>query len=167
MAYTDTRVEQVYEQIENQVTAMNLVFEEQKLKVVWVTILLVVLGAYFDTALAWLPLRILALCVTYTTAPRLVGHRRFGLLWIGLGFCVGESVEPDLGLHLVHFGGIAYRDSILRFYLDHPWLVLGGTFGIFLALPSLSYPDGGMMETELVLHFALCGVYNISMWMMR
>ena len=167
MAYTDTRVEQVFEQIENQVAAMDLVFEEQKLEVVGVTILLVALGAYFDTALAWLPLYILALYVTFTTAPRLVGHRRLGLLWIGIGCCVGESVERDLGLVLVHFGGFAYRDSILRFYLDHPWLVLGGTFGIFMVLRSLNYPDGGMMETELVLQFVWCGVYNILMWMMR
>ena len=159
--------EQAVTRVDNSFAAIDLAFEEQKMGVLATTLLLVVLGAYFDTALAWLPLCILYLCAILTTKRRLVGHRRLGLLFIVIGFCVGEFVQHDLGRDLMSFGLIPYRDSILRIYADHPRLVLGCTFGIYMLLPVLNYPVGGMIENVLVLHFMGCVVSLVLTWMVR
>lgn len=115
ISYAETAVDQAIEQIENWAAAMDLVFDEQKLEVVVATILLVVLGAYFDTDLAWLPLHTLYCCVMLTTRHHLIGHRRLGLIFYGIGFCVGETVHRDLGLDLLHFP----KDGIPRFHIEN------------------------------------------------
>ena len=163
----DTMAEQEEARFERDFADIDLAFEEQKMGVLVTTILLVVLGAYFDTALAWFPLRMLYWCAKLTTKDRFVGHRRLGLLYIGVGFCVGEFVEKDLGFDLMGFGYVAYRNSILRVYTDHPRLVLGGTFGIYMVLSFLHYPVGGMIKDVLVLHFMGCVLNLVLTWLMR
>ena len=159
--------EQVDAQIERSFAAIDLAFEEQKMGVAVTTILLVVLGAYFDTALAWFPLHILTSCAILTTGYRFRGHRHLGLLFIGVGFCVGEFVKEDLGFDLMVLGQIPYCDSIVGIYADHPRLVLGGTFGIFMVSPFLYHPVGGVIEGVLVLHFIGCVVELVLTWIMR
>ena len=157
--------EQAEAQVEDSFTAIDMAFEEQKMGVVATTILLVLLGTYFDNALAWSPLYMLYLCALLTIKDRLVGHRRLGLIFIVIGFCVGEFVRQDVGHDLMGFGQIAYRDYILRIYADHPRLVLGSTFGIYMVLPFLNYPVGGPIEKECVMHFIGCVVDLVLSWM--
>ena len=167
MSLAETMAEDMEARMERQFAAIDLAFEEQKPGVVVTTILLVALGAYFDNALSWFPLRMLYSCAILTIKDRLVGHRRLGLLCIVIGFCVGEFVQQDWGFDLMGFGQIAYRDYILRIYGDHPRLVLGVTFGIYMVLPFLCYPVGGMIEKECVLHFCGCVVILVLTWMVR
>ena len=160
MSLAETMAEQVVERIDNSFAAIDLVFEKHKLGVFVATILLVVLGACLDTALAWLPLCILYWCAILTTKHHFVGHRRLGLLFIVIGFCVGGSFAQDSGHDLIGFGKTAHRDSIFRAYSDHPWLVLGVTLGIDLLLSILDYPIRGMIRTEVRMQFVGC-VLNI------
>ena len=167
VSLAETMAEQAEARIAREFAAIDLAFEEQQMKVLVTTILLVVLGAYFDSAFAWFLLRMLYLCAIITTGHRFVGHRRLGLLFIGVGFCVGEFVEQGLGFDLMGFGQTAYHDFILRTYEDHPRLVLGGTFGILLVLLTFNYPFGGLIIDVLVLHFMGCVVNLVLNWMAR
>ncbi|KAM0794370.1 hypothetical protein BDR22DRAFT_895221 [Usnea florida] len=144
-------------------------FEEQKVAVLVATSLLVLLGAHFNTFLAWYPLYILYVYAVITLKDRLLDHRYLGLFFIALGFCVGEfvKVRRDLGINLMAFGHVAYRDDILRIYKDHRWIMLGGTFGGFMVLQELNYPEGGPVGDVLVLHFVGCLMNTVLGWMVR
>ena len=148
---------------------MDRVFEEQQLAVLATTILLVVLGAHFNTLLAWYPLYILYIYAVLTLKDRLLGHRYLGLFFIAMGFCVGEfvKVRRELGINLMAFGHIAYRDDILRIYRDYRWFVLGGSLGLFMVLPDLGYPEGGPVGDVAVLHFVGCLGNLVLGWMVR
>ena len=97
MSYVKAAAEQAIAQLERGIAAVDLEFRDGNVELVAAAILLVVHGAYSKIPLAWFPLRILYWCIKLA-----VKHcqYRLGLLFIALGFCVGEFVHRDSGRSL-------------------------------------------------------------------
>lgn len=116
---------------------------------------------YYGNPLTWLLLGFLYAYTSTAVKRRVSVHPRLGIMLLVLGFYIVILSDKNIGCLLIKYGKAPFETTILRFYKNHMWAVLGLSLVVVYVQFVLANLTGGAHGYYSSLH-VLLGMHALS-----